>query len=95
MATRRSSFGITARVLITGEAVLILGDSYFAGNGPGAFTRCQIGLMRFARQHLPSRGHTLTERGSPSRTNGVSRLAEKGSGGLADEDLRRDNGRKC
>ena len=29
MATRRSSFGITARVLITGEAVLILGDSYF------------------------------------------------------------------
>ena len=33
MATRRSSFGITAKVLITGEAVLILGDSYSAGNG--------------------------------------------------------------
>jgi len=35
MATRRSSFGITAKVLATGEAVLILGDSYSAGNGSG------------------------------------------------------------
>jgi hypothetical protein len=35
MATRRSSFDITARVLITGEAVLILGDPYSAGNGSG------------------------------------------------------------
>ena len=70
-----------------GETVLIHGDSYFAGDGPRACSTCQIGLMRFARQILPSWGHSLTERGSPSRTNNVSRLAEKGSDELADEDV--------
>ena len=87
VAPRSRRTWIDERVDNAGEAVLILGDSYFAGDGPGAFTTCQIVLMRFARQNLPSRGHSLTERGSPSRTNNVSRLAEKGSDELADEDV--------